>query len=72
MDWEILYYDEDVQEIINAWPVGFGPIMRELQSGLSCSGQTWVCPLPVQGAKGYLRFGLEARKGLDVLSFALL
>jgi hypothetical protein len=64
MDWEILYYNKNVQELINDWPVGIRAFYARVTERMETFGPNLRCPSPAVWEKAYLKFGQKAKKAL--------
>jgi len=67
MEWEIIYYSEDVRKIIEYWPIGIKAFYARLTERINYMDQIWGCHLPAQWQKAYLKFESRVKKVLGVL-----
>ena len=52
MDWEILYYNEDVQEAINNWPMGIRAFYARVTERMIIFGPNLGMPFTRSMSKG--------------------
>jgi phage-related protein len=64
MDWEILYYDEDVQEIINAWPVGIRACYARITERIVMFGPNLGMPFTRSMGKGLFEIRARGKEGI--------
>ena len=56
MDWEILYYSAEVQETIDAWPLGIRAYYARITERMCAFGPIWECRLRIAWGMGFSKF----------------
>ncbi|MCA9991161.1 MAG: type II toxin-antitoxin system RelE/ParE family toxin [Ardenticatenaceae bacterium] len=64
MDWEILYYDEDVQETINDWPVGIRAFYARVTERMIIFGPNLGMPFTQSMGKGLFEIRARGKEGI--------
>lgn len=64
MDWEILYYNEDVQEAINDWPVGIRAFYARVTERMVIFGPNWGMPFTRSMDKGLFEIRARGKEGI--------
>ena len=64
MDWEILYYNEDVQEAINDWPVGIRAIYARVTERMIIFGPNLGMPFTRSMGKGLFEIRARGKEGI--------
>ena len=64
MDWEILYYDEDVQETINGWPVGSLAFYARVTERMIIFGPNLGMPFTQSMGKGLFEIRARGKEGI--------
>ena len=70
MDWEILYYSDEVQETIGAWPVGTRAYYARITERMCAFGPNLGMPFTDSLGVGFSKFERGARKASGALSSA--
>ena len=68
MDWEILYYSDEVQETIGAWPVGIRAYYARITERMCTFGPNLGMPFTDSLGQGLFEIRRGARKASGVLS----
>lgn len=63
MDWEILYYNEDVQEAINDWPVGIRAFYARVTERMITFGPNLEMPFTRSMGKGLFEIRARGKEG---------
>ena len=64
MDWEILYYDEDVQETINDWPVSIRAFYARVTERMIIFGPNLGMPFTQSMGKGLFEIRARGKEGI--------
>lgn len=72
MDWEILYYDEEVQEAISAWPVGIRAYYARLTERMLVFGPNLGMPFTRSLGKGLFEIRAKGKEGIGRAFFCIL
>ncbi len=64
MDWEILYYNEDVQEALNDWPVGVRAFYARVTERMSTFGPNLGMPFTRSIGKGLFEIRARSKEGI--------
>lgn len=64
MDWEILYYNEDVQEALNAWPVGIRAFYARVTERMLIFGPNLGMPFTRSMGKGLFEIRARGKEGI--------
>ena len=72
MEWEILYYDKDVQDIINAWPVGIRAYYARITERIVIFGPNLGLPFTRSLGKGLLEIRARGKEGIGRAFFCMI
>jgi len=64
MDWEILYYNENVQELINDWPVGIRAFYARITERMIIFGPNLGMPFTRSIGKGLFEIRARGKEGI--------
>ena len=64
MDWEILYYNENVQELINDWPVGIRAFYARVTERMDIFGPNLGMPFTRSMGKGLFEIRAKGKEGI--------
>jgi len=64
MDWEILYYNENVQELINAWPVGIRAFYARVTERMEIFGPNLGMPFTRSMGNGMFEIRARGKEGI--------
>lgn len=64
MDWEILYYNEDVQEALNDWPVGIRAFYARVAERMITFGPNLGMPFTRSMGKGLFEIRARGKEGI--------
>lgn len=64
MDWEILYYNEDVQEALNDWPVGIRAFYARVTERMITFGPNLGMPFTRSMGKGLFEIRARGKEGI--------
>lgn len=64
MDWEILYYNENVQELINDWPVGIRAFYARVTERMEIFGPNLGMPFTRSMGKGLFEIRAKGKEGI--------
>lgn len=64
MDWEIVYYDEDVQEDIESWPVGIRAYYARITERMIVFGPNLGMPFTRAMGKGLFEIRAKGKEGI--------
>lgn len=64
MDWEILYYNEDVQEAINDWPVGIRAFYARVTERMILFGPNLGMPFTRSMGQGLFEIRARGKEGI--------
>lgn len=64
MDWEILYYNEDVQEAINDWPIGIRAFYARVTERMITFGPNLGMPFTRSMGKGLFEIRARGKEGI--------
>ncbi|MCL4867520.1 MAG: type II toxin-antitoxin system RelE/ParE family toxin [Anaerolineae bacterium] len=64
MDWEILYYNEDVQEVLNDWPVGIRAFYARVTERMITFGPNLGMPFTRSIGKGLFEIRARGKEGI--------
>ncbi len=64
MDWEILYYSEDVQEKVSSWPVGIRAYYARVTERMITFGPNLGMPFTRSMGKGLFEIRAKGREGI--------
>jgi phage-related protein len=64
MDWEILYYNEDVQELINDWPVGIRAFYARVTERMVIFGPNLGMPFTKSMGNGLFEIRARGKEGI--------
>ncbi len=72
MDWEILYYSEDVREAINAWPVGIRAYYARITERMQATGPNLGMPFTRSMGQGLFEIRAKGKEGIGRAFFCTL
>ena len=64
MDWEILYYSDDVQEEIRVWPVGIRAYYARITERMRVSGPNLGMPFTRSMGQGLFEIRAKGKEGI--------
>ncbi len=64
MDWEIVYYNEKVQSILNAWPVGIRAVYARITERISIFGPNLGMPFTRALGSGLFEIRAKGKEGI--------
>jgi phage-related protein len=64
MKWEILYYSEDVQEVINNWPVGIRAFYARVTERMETFGPNLGMPFTRSMGEGLFEIRARGKEGI--------
>lgn len=64
MDWEILYYDEQVQELINDWPIGIRAFYARVTERMAVFGPNLGMPFTRSMGNGLFEIRAKGKEGI--------
>ena len=64
MDWEIIYYNKNVQETINDWPVGIRAIYARVTERIELFGPNLGMPFTRSMGKGLFEIRAKGKEGI--------
>ena len=64
MQWEIIYYNEDVQEIVNGWPVGIRAVYARITERMKIYGPNLGMPFTRSLGKGLFEIRTKGKEGI--------
>ena len=64
MDWEILYYNENVQDLINDWPVGIRAFYARVTERMMIFGPNLGMPFTRSMGKGLFEIRARGKEGI--------
>ena len=64
MDWEILYYSKNVQELINDWPVGIRAFYARVTERMETFGPNLGMPFTRSMGKGLFEIRAKGKEGI--------
>jgi phage-related protein len=64
MDWEILYYNDDVQETISAWPVGIRAYYARITERMRVFGPNLGMPFTRSIGQGLFEIRARGKEGV--------
>ncbi len=64
MDWEILYYNEDVQEVVNTWPVGIRAYYARITERMQSFGPNLGMPFTRSLGQGLFEIRARGKEGI--------
>ena len=64
MDWEIVYYNDDVQEAINAWPVGIRAYYARITDRMCLYGPNLGMPFTRSMGQGIFEIRAIGKEGI--------
>ena len=64
MDWEILYYDEKVQELVNDWPVGIRAFYARVTERMVVFGPNLGMPFTRSMRNGLFEIRAKGKEGI--------
>ncbi len=69
MDWEILYYNKNVQELINDWPVGIRAFYARVTERMEIFGPNLGMPFTRSLGKGLFEIRTKGKEGIGRVFF---
>lgn len=72
MDWEIIYYNEQVQETINTWPVGIRAYYARVTERMIAFGPNLGMPFTRSMGKGLFEIRATGKEGIGRAFFCTL
>jgi len=72
MDWEILYYSDEVQETIGAWPVGIRAYYARITERMSAFGPNLGMPFTDSLGQGLFEIRARGKEGIGRAFFCTL
>lgn len=72
MDWEIVYYSEDVQETINGWPVGIRAYYARIAERMQTTGPNLGMPFTRSMGQGLFEIRAKGKEGIGRAFFCTL
>ena len=70
MDWEVLYYSEDIQQVINTWPVGVRAYYARITERMQSFGPNLGMPFTRSMGQGLFESVQKAKRASVELSSA--
>jgi len=64
MDWEFLYYNKNVQELINEWPVGIRAFYARVTERMEIFGPNLGMPFTRSMGKGLFEIRAKGKEGI--------
>ena len=64
MDWEILYYNDDVQEAIEGWPVGIRAYYARITERIQAFGPNLGMPFTESMGQGLFEIRAKGKEGI--------
>ena len=64
MTWEIVYYNENVQRILNAWPIGIRAVYARITERISIFGPNLGMPFTRALGKGLFEIRAKGKEGI--------
>lgn len=64
MDWDILYYNENVQELINDWPVGIRAYYARVTERMAAFGPNLGMPFTRSMGNGLFEIRAKGKEGI--------
>ena len=64
MDWDILYYNENVQELINDWPVGIRAYYARITERMAYFGPNLGMPFTRSVGNGLFEIRAKGKEGI--------
>ncbi len=72
MDWEILYYSDEVQEAIDAWPVGIRAFYARITERMCVFGPNLGMPFTDSLGRGLFEIRARGKEGIGRAFFCTL
>ncbi len=72
MDWEIFYYSDEVQEMIDAWPVGIRAYYAKITERMSVFGPNLGMPFTRSMGQGLFEIRAKGKEGIGRAFFCMM
>jgi len=72
MDWKILYYNENVQELINDWPIGIRAFYARVTERVEIFGPNLGMPFTRSMGKGLFEIRAKGKEGIGRAFFCII
>ena len=72
MGWEILYYNEDVQRAVDAWPVGFRAYYARIAERIRSFGPNLGMPFTRSMGQGLFEIRVKGKEGIGRAFFCII